>query len=157
MGCVMELRKAKIEDVRSIHELVNYFADQGQMLHRSLAEIYENLRDFMVAIHDGQILACCSLHIIWEDLVEIRALAVHQDYQGEGVGADLVQACLCEAREMGFKTVSTLTLKPEFFEKLGFKRIDLAALPRKMWGECFRCPKFPNCDEVPLVYELTNS
>ena len=146
------VRKARIKDVPAIQQLVNSFADEGAMLHRPLSEIYENLRDFLVVEVDGQVVGCCALHINWEDLVEIKALAVAVEWQRKGFGTMLVKECLREARELGLPTVFALTLKPEFFSKLGFVQEDIARLPRKVWGECYRCVKFPNCDEVAMVY-----
>lgn len=149
----VQVRKARISDVVSIQRLVNFFADRGEMLHRPLSEIYENLRDYFVVEQDGQLIACCSLHIIWEDLVELKALAVAEEHQGKGIGSAVVGACIREARDLGLPILYALTARPEFFERLGFRRVEVSQLPRKVWGECFRCVKFPNCDEVAVVYE----
>lgn len=149
----VQVRKARISDVVSIQRLVNFFADRGEMLHRPLSEIYENLRDYFVVEQGGQLIACCSLHIIWEDLVELKALAVAEEHQGKGIGSAVVGACIQEARDLGLPILYALTARPEFFERLGFKRVEVSQLPRKVWGECFRCVKFPNCDEVAVVYE----
>lgn len=146
------IRKARIDDVPHIQQLVNAFADEGHMLHRPLSEIYENLRDYFVAVDDDRLVGCCALHINWEDLVEIKALAVTKESQGTGIGGRLVKACLKEAEELGLPTVFALTLRPEFFLSVGFIQEDIAKLPRKVWGECYRCIKFPNCDEVAMVY-----
>lgn len=150
----IKVRKARISDVRGIQHLVNFFADRGEMLHRPLSEIYENLRDYFVVVEGDKLIACCALHINWADLTEIKALAVAEDWQRKGVGSALVKACLAEARELGLGTVFALTAKPEFFENLGFSREQVDRLPRKVWGECFRCVKFPNCDEVAVVYHV---
>lgn len=148
----VKIRKARIADAPEIQHLVNAFADQGHMLHRPLSEIYENLRDYFVAICDGKLVGCCALRINWEDLVEIKSLAVNEEWQRKGVGTQLVRECLREAEELGLPIVFALTLKPEFFAKLGFVQEEIAKLPRKVWGECYRCIKFPNCDEVAMVY-----
>jgi len=137
-----------------MHRLINYFADKGEMLARSLSEIYENIRDYFVVRQGERVIACAALHVSWSDLAEIRSLAVAEDSQEQGIGAQLVEACLKEARELGIPTVFCLTYKPAFFEKVGFSQIDKAELPHKVWGECYRCPKFPNCDEVALIYHL---
>lgn len=150
----MKAEKAKISDVAQMHKLVNYFADRGQMLARSLAEIYENIRDFYVVRHGDQVIACAALHVNWEDLAEIKSTAVNEEYQRQGIGTTLVESCLKEARELGIPTVFCLSYKPEFFEACGFTRIDKSELPQKVWGECFRCAKFPNCDEVALTYRV---
>ena len=151
----MKVDKARISDAKQMHELVNRFADKGEMLARALSEIYENLRDFFVIRgSDNQVVACGALHISWEDLAEIKSLAVSEDKQGQKLGSLLVQACLSEARELGIPMIFCLTYKSAFFEKHGFHQVDKMELPRKVWSECFRCPKFPDCDEVALVLQL---
>lgn len=151
----MKVEKARIADVPQIHKLVNYFADKGEMLHRPLSEIYENIRDYFV-VHgeDNKVIACCALHICWSDLAEIKALAVNESDQDKGLGSLLVQACIEEAKELGISTLFCLTYKPGFFEKFGFRKVNMMKLPRKVWGECQRCPKFPNCDETAMVLSL---
>jgi len=148
------VEKAKIRDAPQMHRLINYFADKGEMLARSLSEIYENIRDYFVVRQGERVIACAALHVSWSDLAEIKSLAVAKDSQEQGIGAQLVDACLKEARELGIPTVFCLTYKPAVFEKVGFSQIDKAELPHKVWGECYRCPKFPNCDEVALIYHL---
>ena len=150
----MQVEKARIDDVPAIHRLVNFFADKGEMLHRPLSEVYENLRDFFVIRKDEEVAACVALHICWSDLAEIKSLAVREEDQDQGVGKRLAEACIEEARGLGIATLFALTYKPTFFEKLGFKRVDVQELPRKVWGECQRCPKFPNCDETALLLPL---
>lgn len=149
-----KVEKAKIADVPHIHRLVNSFAEKGEMLPRSLSEIYENVRDYFVIRSGEKILACVAFHINWEGLAEVRSLVVSENHQNQGLGRILVEACLGEAHELGIRTVFCLTYKPAFFEKMGFEKMDVMELPRKVWGECFRCPKFPNCDEVALVRTL---
>jgi amino-acid N-acetyltransferase len=149
----MKVEKARIGDVQQIHQLVNSFADRGEMLARALSELYENLRDFFVIrSSSAQVTACVALHILWEDLAEIRSLAVSEDKQAQGVGSVLVRACLNEAEVLGIPTLICMTYRPLFFERHGFRRIDKMELPRKVWSECYRCPKFPDCDEVALIY-----
>jgi amino-acid N-acetyltransferase len=149
-----QVEKAKMSDVNQIHRLVNYFAEKGEMLPRSLSELYENIRDHFVIRHGERIIACAALHVIWSDLAEIKSLAVAKDSQEQGIGAQLVEACLNEAKELGISSVFCLTYKPSFFEKLGFSQVDKTELPHKIWAECYRCPKFPNCDEIALIYRL---
>jgi amino-acid N-acetyltransferase len=149
------VEKAKITDVPEIHRLVNHFAGNGEMLPRPLSEIYENLRDyFVVRGRNQKVIGCVALHISWSDLAEVKALAVAQTKQKKGLGADLVKSCLDDAKVLGIPIVFCLTYKPVFFEKQGFARVDKMNLPRKIWRECFDCPKFPDCDEVALVYKL---
>jgi amino-acid N-acetyltransferase len=151
----MRVEKARISDVPAIHELVNEFAGNGEMLPRALSEIYENLRDYFVIRDEaGKTIACVALHLSWSDLAEIKSLAVHTGHRMKKVGSNLVKACVDEAREIGIPTVFCLTYKPAFFETCGFTIVDKMELPRKIWSECFRCPKFPDCDEVALVYSL---
>ncbi len=150
----MKIQKARIADVPEMHKLINGFADSAQMLPRALSEIYENLRDFYVASEESRLLGCVALHISWSDLAEVRSLAVSKDMHKSGIGSKLVKACIDEARMLGLERVFCLTYSPAFFEKTGFKQADKSLLPRKIWNECYRCPKFPNCDEVALVYDL---
>lgn len=148
------IEKAKINDAAQIHKLANYFAQQGIMLPRALSEIYENIRDFYVIRYDDSMVACASLHVYWSDLAEIRGVAVEESLQRRGLGRLLVDACLQEARTLGIPRVFCLTYKPGFFEKMGFCEVDKLELPRKVWSECYRCPKFPNCDEVALTCDV---
>ncbi len=148
------VERAKISDVAQMHELINSFADKGEMLPRSLSEIYENVRDYFVIREGERVVACAALHVVWSDLAEVKSVAVIEEGQGRGIGAQLAQACLDEAKELGIPTVFCLTYKPVFFEGLGFSQLDKLELPRKVWGECYRCPKFPDCDEVALIYHF---
>ena len=149
---MIQVEKAKIPDVPQIHKLINGFADKGQMLARPLSEIYESIRDFFV-IRDGEeVIGCAALHVSWSDLAEIRSVAVAEDSQKKGLGARLVAACIKEAEELGIKTVFCFTYRPEFFKQQKFVDIDKMELPRKVWTDCFRCPKFPDCDEIALIY-----
>ena len=148
----MKLGKARISDVTQMHQLINYFADRGDMLPRPLSEIYENIRDYFVVRQSERVIGCAALHVSWSDLAEIKSVAVAEDSQHQGIGTQLVEACLNEAKELGIPTVFCLTYKPAFFEKSGFSQLDRMELPRKVWTECYRCPKFPDCDEVALIY-----
>lgn len=150
----MVVRKAFINDIPMIHELVNIFAGKGEMLARSRSELYEDLRDFYVADLNGSVIGCCALHINWEDLAEVRSLAVYPDHQGKGIGRKLVQACLEEAKQLGIGRVYALTYRPGFFEGLEFRRVAKETLPQKVWGDCLKCPRFPNCEEDALVWEV---
>ena len=147
-----KVEKARIPDVPRIHKLINGFADRGQMLARPLSEIYESIRDFFVTREGDEVIACAALHVAWSDLAEIRSVAVAEDSQRKGIGGRIVAACLKEAAELGIKTVFCFTYRPEFFKEQQFVAIDKMELPRKVWTDCFRCPKFPNCDETALVF-----
>ena len=148
------IEKARISDAAQMHQLINYFADKGEMLARSLSEIYENIRDYFVVRQGERVIACAALHVMWSDLAEIKSMAVAEGSQRQGIGDRLVAACLDEAKKLGMPTVFCLTYKPAFFERHGFSQLDKMELPHKVWGECYRCPKFPNCDEVALICHL---
>lgn len=150
----MLIRKAKTIDVKTIHRLINDFGREGEMLPRSLNDLYENIRDIIVCEDKGDIKGVCALHILWEDLAEVRSLAVRFDSQGIGIGKRLVNTCIKEAKKLGIKKVFALTYHPDFFKKIGFKGIDKTKLPQKIWGECLHCPKFPECDESSVILNL---
>lgn len=149
----MEYRKAKITDVEPIHALITYYADRGLMLARPRTLLYESLREFTVAVDQDMVVGAGSLHIIWEDLAEIRALAVAPEYAGKGVGSGLVKNFINEARELAIPRVFALTYQDDFFEKCGFKVVDKDSLPQKVWKECVNCPKFPNCEEIAMIID----
>ncbi|MEJ2057884.1 MAG: N-acetyltransferase [Desulfofustis sp.] len=149
------IRKARMDDVRQIHRLLQEYADQKLLLGRSISSLYDHLRDFVVWDEGGQAISgVCSLHICWENLAEIRSLAVAAEGQGRGVGTRLVQTCLNEAVDYGIADIFTLTYQPGFFRKLGFVDIDKRDLPHKIWSDCINCSMFPDCDEEALMYQL---
>ncbi len=148
------LRKAEIHDIPQIRELINAFARADLMLPRSLNELYENLRDFWVFEDGRKVVGCAALHICWDDLVEVKAVAVAKKYQGKGIGRRLVEACIGEARDLGAKRVFVLTYRPDYFKKFGFRKTTHSSLPHKIWAECINCPKFPNCEETALVRKV---
>ncbi len=143
-----------MRDAEEIAALINFWAAQGEMLPRTLGETYENLRDFFV-VHDGdRVVACTALHITWADLAELKSLAVVEDAQAGGYGTALVRACIDEGRQLGLARLFALTYRPSVFERLGFAQADVMNLPRKVWNECYRCPKFPGCEEIAMTLEL---
>lgn len=148
------IRKAQINDVKEIQKLLITFASRGDMLSRSLSEIYESLRDFYVFEEGGVILGAAALHIVWDDLAEVRSVAVAEDVGRKGIGSQLVQACIAEARVIGLKRIFCLTYKPDFFGKHGFHLVDKSELPHKVWGDCIKCVKFPDCDENAMILDL---
>ena len=148
------IRHARITDVRAIHKLLLVYANDGQLLGRSLADIYDSLRDFYVYEEEGEILGIGALAICWEDLAEVRSLAVVAGQQGKGIGRKIVESCLKEATELGIKRVFALTYQPDFFKLLGFFDIEKSELPQKVWGVCINCVKFPDCDEFALAINL---
>jgi len=148
------IRKAKIGDIKRIQELINYFAGQDLMLPRSLNILYENLRDFFIYEDKNKIVGCSALHISWDDLAEIKSLAVAKNYQNKGIGRKLAEACILEAKEIGAGRVFVLTYAPDFFKKLGFRQTAHNKLPHKIWAECINCPKFPDCRETALIRKI---
>ncbi len=151
------LRKAVIDDVKIIHRVLSHYGDQGLLLARPLSELYDHLRDFFVLVTDDpeqRIVGTCALGICWEDLAEIRSLAVLEDQQGNKHATRLVEACLSEARSLGIKRVFALTYVVGFFGKMGFRTVEKSQLPHKVWSDCLKCPKFPECDETAMVLDL---
>ncbi len=137
-----------------MQRLINGFADKGDLLHRSLSQLYENIRDFHVFEDQGRVVGTCALHVNWDDLAEIMALTVDESCQGKGLGLQLVQSCIEDCRALGIHRVFALTYKPEFFVKHGFRYIEKSELPQKVWSECINCVKFPDCGEVAVIREL---
>ncbi len=149
------IRKAMMEDVRPIHSLLNYFADKRELLPRSLSEVYENLQQFFVVTHNKKVVGCCALYVTWNGLAEVKALAVHPDFQGKGLGKKLLKTTVEEAKKLGVEMLFTLTIREGLFKKFGFKRTKKSMLPHKVWTECVRCPYFPDsCIETSLTLEL---
>lgn len=147
----MKFRKAKLEDVESMISLINGYADQGLMLPRSRNMLYESIREFLVAEEDNVIIGVGALHILWNDLAEIRALAVDNRHIGKSVGTKIVKALIIEAHELGCEKVFALTYQPDFFKKCGFRIVNKEEMPHKVWKECINCVKFPNCDEIAVI------
>ncbi|MDD5495895.1 MAG: N-acetyltransferase [Candidatus Omnitrophica bacterium] len=148
------IRKANVTDVKQIQKLITYYAKKDRMLPRSLNELYENIRDFYVYAEGKKVYGCCALHVDWEDLSEIKSLAVADSKMGKGIGGRLLQCCLKEARALKLKKVFALTYVPDFFENAGFHIIDKSELPHKIWSECIKCVYFPDCKEIAMLREL---
>jgi len=151
------LRKAKTGDVKTIHRMINLSSGEGEILPRSLMDIYNSLRDFYVYIDEesGEIAGVCAMHIIWENLAEIRSLYVDPRYRKRGIGKKLAEACVSEAITLELYRVFTLTYQKAFFERIGFHETDRVTLPEKIWADCFKCPKYPDyCDEAAMIVEL---
>ncbi len=148
------IQKAKIKDGPNIQKLIASHAKDGLMLPRSILEIYENIRNFIVYKKNGKVVGTSALSICWEDLAEIRSVAVAKQESGKGIGSKLIQACEDEAKKLGIKKVFVLTYIPDYFKKFGFRVIPRSKLPHKIWKDCINCPKFPDCGEVPMMKEL---
>ena len=146
--------RATVHDAQQMCDLINFWAARGDMLPRSIGETYENLRDFFVIRDELGVAACVALHISWLDLAEIKSLAVREDLHSGGHGSSMVQACIEEGRALGLGRLFALTSRPGFFERLGFGEEDVMSLPRKVWNECYRCPKFPGCNEIAMTLDL---
>ncbi len=146
------IRNAKMNDVKTIHSLLNHFSKEGLLLGRSISSLYDKLRDFAVAVDENnKIVGVCAFSISWENLGEIRSLAVIEGVQGKGVGKKLVQWCLSEAERFDILQVFALTYKPDFFKKFDFKSLNKSELPHKIWSDCINCPMFPDCDEEAVM------
>jgi amino-acid N-acetyltransferase len=150
----MIISHPKVRDGKSIQKLINHYAADGLLIPLSLQEIYERIRDFFVYTIDEKIVGVASLHIVWEDLAEFRSLAVQAGHQGQGIGRALVTRTLDEARDLELKKVFLLTYQKVFFEKLGFREVNKSELPHKVWSDCIKCIKFPDCDETAMALEL---
>ena len=148
------VRRAKTADVPAIQRLVNFYAQKGDLLPRTLQELYERVRDFHVFERQGQIAGVCSLFIYWADLAEIRSLAVEPEFEGRGIGRAVAEACIAEARDLLITRVFALTYKTAFFERLGFRVVNKIDLPEKIWKDCLKCSKYYHCDEVAVLLEL---
>lgn len=148
------LRPAAIGDVPEIHHLLEQYAAQGNLLPRTMSELYRHLRDFFVVEIDGRVAACGALEIFTESLGEIRSLVVHDDHKRRGLGRLLVERLIEEARTIGLKRLMALTYVPGFFHKLGFRTVPKDTLPEKVWGICVKCYKYNHCDEVAVLIEL---
>ena len=154
------LRKARIQDVRAVHALLlDNPSDEGLVLPRSLNQIFSQLRDFYVVSDPDtrEVVGCCALNIFWDNLAELRSLKVRKDKRGLGLGRVLVEACLSEAVTLGIYRVFVLTNTPKFFGHLGFSLTPKDDLPQKVWADCINCPKFPDCDEVPMILNMEDA
>ncbi len=151
------IRKATIEDIKSIHAMLKHYGEKGVLLARPLSKLYDHLRDFTVYTepqNTRNIIGCCALQFCWEDLAEIRSLAVTEPMIGKSIGRQLVEHAFEEAKHYKIKSLFTLTYQPRFFEKFGFIIIDKADLPLKIWSDCIQCVKFPDCDEIAMLKPL---
>lgn len=150
----LTFRRAKPSDVRSILNLINQNSSKGLMLPRSFSQVVEKVRDFVVAAENGSIQGVVALHVVGEDLAEVRSLAVAEGWQGKGVGKKLVEHCVADGKDLGLDRIFTLTYQTDFFGKLGFAKVEKLTLPQKIWGDCIHCAKFTDCDEVAMIKDL---
>jgi amino-acid N-acetyltransferase len=151
----ISVEEAKLTHAKAIHELIRNEATKELLLPRPLASIYEFIRDFVVAIDgEGTVVGCCALHVAWEDLAEVRSLAITEQAKNKGLGQQLVKRCIDDARKLGISRIFALTYIPPFFYKCGFHDISKDALPHKIWSDCINCHKFPDCDEQAVAIDL---
>lgn len=148
------IREAVSKDIVKIQEIINYYASKGYMLPRSLNELYENTRNFLVEEREGEIVGCCGLYIVWEDLAEIKSLAVKEEYRGQNIGGRLIKESLKNAKKLKISKVFALTFIPEYFKKFKFREVDKSILPHKIWSDCIKCVYFPNCGETAVVFSI---
>jgi len=151
------IRKATTNDVKAIHSLLQVYGERGELLPRPLSVLYDHVRDFNIFTgeDDERVIGCCALQFCWENLAEIRSLAVHPDHLGKKIGSSLTRVALEEARAFRIKKVFALTYKPGFFKKFDFVEIERSDLPLKIWSDCILCVKFPDCDEIAVMKDLT--
>jgi amino-acid N-acetyltransferase len=151
----LTIRSARVGDVPGIYEQIRVFADRKLMIRRSMAELYESIREFLVAVDtENRVVGCVALHVFWENLAEVRCMAVAEELQGLGVGRRLMEACWESARELEVTSVFALTNAVGFFERCGYHQIDKSELPQRIWNECVRCPAFPICTETALIRSI---
>ncbi|HKK89817.1 MAG TPA: N-acetyltransferase [Desulfobacteraceae bacterium] len=148
------IRKAMIKDVKDIHALLHHYSTKGELLGRPLSRLYDHIRDFWVFEEEEKITGCCALQFCWEDLAEIRSLAVVESRKGKGIGTLLVDRTMQEALSFKIKRLFTLTYRPSFFQRFGFSVIDRSELPIKIWADCIHCVNFPDCDEIAMIKKL---
>lgn len=148
------IRKATVKDVPAMAALVNGFASGQQMLPRSQHQLFQNVRDFVVALDGDELVGCGAMHVVWENIAEVRSLAVANHWQGQGIGRLVVEALMEEARGLGLPRLFALTYQQAFFERMGFAVVARESLPHKIWGDCLDCPRFPNCDEIAMARDL---
>jgi amino-acid N-acetyltransferase len=150
------IRKATTKDIKSIHKILTEYSNKGDLLPRPLSQLYDHVRDFLIFedTDTETIIGCCALQFCWEDLAEIRSLAVAASHERQTIGTRLVEAILSEARLFNIKNIFTLTYRPDFFKKFNFQVIDRADLPLKIWADCILCVKFPDCDETAMMKTL---
>jgi amino-acid N-acetyltransferase len=148
---MVQYRGANFGDVEALHRLLNGYAAEGLMLPRSRNNIYENLRDYLVALEDGAVVGVGSLHMVWDKLAEVRALAVVNEHKCRNVGREIVSRLETGGRQLGVETFFALTYQPAFFDKCGYQQVPNDSLPQKVWKECVYCPKYPYCDEIAMI------
>jgi amino-acid N-acetyltransferase len=147
----VQIRRARVDDVPRLYEIISYYAARGDMLPKTLDQLYNRVRSFNVASAGPDVIGCAALHILWADLAEVVSVAVHPDFQGRGVGRRLVEPLFEEARELAIPTIFTLTMQPTFFSRIGFREVPKLVFPHKIWQDCKFCFKQDRCDETAMI------
>ena len=151
---VYTVRKPRVTEVPALKALIDHEVATGALLPRTLPELYENIRDYHAYVDERGVGGCVALHVDLPNLAEVRSLVVREDLRGRHVGSRLLEACLDEARQLGLPRVYALTRACSFFERHGFRRVDKAILPHKVFRDCLRCHLYPRCDEVAMICDL---
>ena len=157
VGRQIGIRKAMLADVGQMYQIINQYAEKQIMLPKTHLQLYEFLRDYSVAADTttaGSILGCGALHFYWENLAEIRAVAVSSGNARKGVGTMIVEGLMAEARQYHVEQIFVFTYMPKFFSRFGFIQVEHGTMPLKVYNECFHCPKFNTCDELAMVLHL---
>lgn len=153
-----KIRKAGVNDVQAIYDLLKHMASKGLLLPRSLSNLYEMVQTFWVGEDEnGQVAGVAALQVAWENLAEVRSLAVRDDFAGQGLGRVLTEAVEREAKALGVTRMFVLTYVTEFFQKLGYQVTPLATLPQKIWAVCFQCVHYPDCKETALIKDFSSA
>lgn len=150
------IRKATMNDVPRILELVNGYARNGLMLMKTPYQIYRNIQSFYVCEVAGEVVGCCRLNIIWKNLAEVASLAVAETHKRQGIGKQLVQKAIDEGVSLGICEFFTLTYQDAFFQGCGFYFVERESLPHKVFGDCLMCPKIECCDEHAYMYRVAD-
>lgn len=148
------IRKACLPDMPAVKKMIDKVSADASVLPRTLIELCESVRDFHLCETGGELAGCCALHVDMQNLAEVRTLIILDEFRDNGLGGRLLQACLREARVLGVERVYALTRIEGFFLKHDFTVIDKHDLPSKVFRDCVRCPKFPDCDETAVVYDI---
>ena len=146
----MFARNATLPDAIAIDQLIQVHVGDGTLLGRTLAEICENIRDFVVVEHDGEVVGCGALHLYGMHLAEVRSITIGPKAKGHGAGRLLIDSLLAEAARQSVTCVCLFTRIPDFFGKMGFTVVDKELLPDKMYKDCLRCPRLHACDEIAM-------
>lgn len=152
---MISYQKAKLSDIAAMQELVREEVLKGTILFRSADEMATNIRSYVLAKDDENIIGFGALHFHAFDLAEVRSLIVDKNYQAKGIGKGMVQELIVEGEKLGVKKIFTLTYVKGFFLSLGFEEIPKESLPaHKIWADCIKCKHFPVCDEVALIKNI---